>query len=113
MSWLRLTSLPQSPPHPARSSTLGAFFQNVPPTVKAHHPASTCAANIVSMRFTVLLLLAETAFGQQNPGFDVTSLDRSVDPCVDFYKFSCGGWIAANPLPADQARYGRFDALQD
>jgi endothelin-converting enzyme/putative endopeptidase len=32
---------------------------------------------------------------------------------VNFYKFSCGGWIAANPLPADQARYGRFDALQD
>jgi endothelin-converting enzyme/putative endopeptidase len=65
------------------------------------------------MRFTVLLLLAATAFGQQNPGFDVKYLDRSVDPCVDFYKFSCGGWIAANPLPADQARYGRFDALQD
>lgn len=47
------------------------------------------------------------------PGFDMASLDRSADPCVDFYKFSCGGWMAAHPLPADQARYGRFDALQD
>ena len=27
-----------------------------------------------------------------SPSLDVTSLDRSVDPCVDFYKFSCGGW---------------------
>lgn len=60
-----------------------------------------------------LLLGAGAALGQQNPGFDVKYLDRSVDPCANFYKFSCGGWIAANPLPPDQARFGRFDALQD
>jgi putative endopeptidase len=54
-----------------------------------------------------------SAIAQPYPGFDIASLDRSVDPCVDFYKFSCGGWMAANPLPGDQARYGRFDALQD
>ena len=57
--------------------------------------------------------LSGLAVAQPRPGFDIASLDRSVDPCVDFYKFSCGGWMAANPLPADQARYGSFDALQD
>ena len=56
---------------------------------------------------------AGLANAQPYPGFDMASLDRNVDPCVNFYKFSCGGWLAANPLPADQARYGRFDALQD
>ena len=50
---------------------------------------------------------------QQYPGFDIHSLDRTVDPCADFYKFSCGGWMSANPLPSDQSRYGRFDALAD
>jgi endothelin-converting enzyme/putative endopeptidase len=66
------------------------------------------------MRFSALwVLAAAAAVAQQSPGFDVKFLDRSVDPCFDFYKFSCGGWIAANPLPPDQSRYGRFDALQD
>jgi endothelin-converting enzyme/putative endopeptidase len=69
---------------------------------------------MVFMRFFALFALAAgAAVAQQSPGFDVKFLDRSVDPCVDFYKFSCGGWIAANPLPPDQSRYGRFDALQD
>src|SRR5580658_1803055 len=61
----------------------------------------------------LILVVSGLAMAQQRPGFDVTSLNRSVDPCVDFYKFSCGGWQTANPLPADQARYGSFDALQD
>src|ERR1700740_1545230 len=59
------------------------------------------------------VLAAGLASAQPYPGFDIASLDRSADPCVNFYKFSCGGWMSANPLPADQARYGRFDALQD
>jgi putative endopeptidase len=59
------------------------------------------------------LLTSGLANAQANPGFALTSLDRSVDPCVDFYKFSCGGWMSANPLPADQSSYGTFAQLQD
>jgi putative endopeptidase len=45
------------------------------------------------------------------PSLDVTSLDRSVDPCDDFYKFSCGGWQKNNPLPADQASWSVYAKL--
>lgn len=48
---------------------------------------------------------------QRAPGFDPAALDRSKNPCVNFYEFACGGWLAANPVPADRARWGRFDEL--
>ena len=47
------------------------------------------------------------------PGFDPAALDRTVEPCADFYKFACGGWLAKNPVPPDRARWGRFDELSE
>src|SRR4051812_33129922 len=46
-------------------------------------------------------------------GFDINALDKTADPCADFYQFACGGWRAKNPLPGDKSRYGRFDELQE
>jgi len=46
-----------------------------------------------------------------SPSLDGTSLDRSVDPCVDFYKFSCGGWEKNNPIPADKAGWSVYAKL--
>ena len=38
-------------------------------------------------------------------------MDRSVDPCVNFYLYSCGGWIKKNPIPPDQARWNVYSKL--
>jgi putative endopeptidase len=43
--------------------------------------------------------------------FDPSLIDKSVDPCDNFYQFSCNGWFKRNPLPAEFASYGRFTEL--
>ena len=43
--------------------------------------------------------------------FDLTAMDKTVDPCQDFFKYSCGNWVKNNPIPADQVRWGTFNQL--
>lgn len=46
-------------------------------------------------------------------GLEVASLDRTADPCGDFFQYACGGWLAAHPIPADRARWGRSSEIGD
>ena len=46
-------------------------------------------------------------------GIKEQNLDRTVWPGQDFYRFSCGGWLDANPLPDDFSSYGTYDELAE
>jgi putative endopeptidase len=48
-----------------------------------------------------------------SPSLDTSSMDRSVAPCTDFFRYSCGGWIKNNPIPPDQSRWDVYSKLED
>ena len=43
--------------------------------------------------------------------FDLTAIDKTADPCTDFYQYACGNWVKSNPIPADQVRWARSFSL--
>ncbi len=60
--------------------------------------------------------LAILGLAQSSPppsGVDLQAIDKTVDPCQDFYKFACGSWNKNNPIPPDQATWGRFNELHE
>ena len=47
------------------------------------------------------------------PSLDTTVMDRSADPCVDLYTFSCGKWLDKNPIPADRPAWSVYAKTGD
>ncbi|MGC2297932.1 MAG: M13 family metallopeptidase [Acidobacteriaceae bacterium] len=48
-----------------------------------------------------------------SPSLDLADMDRTADPCVDFYQFVCGGWMKNNPIPSDQASWDVYAKLEN
>jgi putative endopeptidase len=45
--------------------------------------------------------------------FDLSAIDKTADPCTNFYTYACGNWKKNNPIPGDQTRWGRFNELAE
>jgi len=47
----------------------------------------------------------------QAKSFDLSAIDKTADPCTDFYQYACGNWVKDNPIPSDQVRWARSFSL--
>ncbi|XP_057301934.1 neprilysin-4-like [Hydractinia symbiolongicarpus] len=43
----------------------------------------------------------------------LSALDKSVNPCDDFYKYACGGWLSKNPIPNGKSEISTITQLQE
>jgi putative endopeptidase len=56
---------------------------------------------------------AKAAGDSSSWGFSLSNLDKSCKPCDNFYEFAMGGWMKANPIPAEYPSWGTFTQLRD
>ena len=56
---------------------------------------------------------AAPAGSSPSHGLNPADMDRSASACGDFYRYSDGGWLRRNPIPADFPSWGSFNELDE
>ncbi len=68
---------------------------------------------LLFIALTMIVATSCTKHENPKPAFDVTNMDRTVKPGVDFFSYANGTWLKNTKMPDDKSRFGSFDILRE
>ncbi|HEY0546525.1 MAG TPA: M13 family metallopeptidase [Pyrinomonadaceae bacterium] len=71
------------------------------------------SAHSVFATLCALVLSTTIIVGQVGRGIELSNLDRTANPCQDFFQYANGGWLANNPIPAAYPTWGVDSVLEE
>src|ERR1700720_905683 len=94
-----------------RLRTLHASQRKV--SMKLTHALRVSACIVFALSFASLARpqAADAPELPYSPSLNLTSIDKSVDPCVNLYQYACGRWQQQNPIPPDQTSWSVYGKL--
>jgi putative endopeptidase len=68
---------------------------------------------LLFIALTMIVAASCTKQESKKPAFDVSNMDQTVKPGVDFFKYANGTWLKNTKMPDDKSRFGSFDILRE